>query len=273
MITRPIEYTIILFLAMFFTVISYAIYYNIADSGKYMRTIGIPLSIISVLFNVLLVTYDFLAGVILLVFASAVLALIVAQNNAIRKKEQEGLIKTIHLIPGNFNFVEKQYTSLIKYSFLFLYPTTNVEENSTVISVKGENDPIMMLMPISLDKKGEYELRCLHVQKEGDKPYWYCTEARVIRRPFSLKRAVSRLFGFFVLLAGLISVSVQAGVNVMGLQIDPYTFEYIEQFFGCACGIGIFYAGKKIFRQSIIGRTFFTILFYICVACFVLCLI
>ena len=270
---QAIEFTAILCADILFLAMSYAIFFNLMDMGKYLRSLGLAFPVISILCSVYLVMTDPFTGILLGLFGVAIFALNYIMTSQIHRYEKSDELQVIHAYPGEFSFSKKTYSSLTTSVFATAVLPTSIAQTSNILFVKGEKDPIVMTQITLMDENAEYKLLCRHIQNEGEQPYWHCYKVDVIYRPFSIKRILFRLFAFFTLVIGAISFSVQGGVSIAGLVMNPEQFEYISNLFGGAAGTGIFYSSKQIFKYSKIGYFIFSTLYYISLVCFIISLI
>ena len=264
--TQAILFTAIFSILLASLIMSYAIFYNALDLGRYFRSLGIVMPLISVLCSV------YIADIILGVFSLSSLILNYVMISKINRCKKEGNLKLIHAYPGKFKFQAKQYINNTPPLMAAVVPPIITQTNN-VLFVEGETDPIVMPQSTLMEADAEYEMLCCHMQKENDSPYWHCFEVDVIHRKFSAKRILVRLFAIIVAITGIVSFAIQGGVNIAGLSINPDMYNYITSWFGGAIGSGIFYGSKQIFKSNKFVHAIFSILFYIALVFFILSLI
>lgn len=265
-----ILYIAFIFWALFFTSMSYAIYLNIANLGKYLRTSGFLISTLSVIFSLLTAAIDMPSGLLTGMFSLMGFVVIAAHLSGMKKGMKNGTIKAIRLYPGKFQFIPKDYGPVMHPLVTSFILTSDIAKVSTIIVTDDEKDPILVPQFTPMENDAEYELMCRHTQKEDGKSYWLCSQMSVLKRPFSIKRMLFQIFAYFVMAIGIFSVSVQGGVNVMGLSMDPQLYNYISGFFGGAVGIGLGYAGRNIYCTMPVGRVLCALLYYVSLALFIL---
>lgn len=264
--TQQILFIILCFLSVLAMALGYAMYFNIADMGKHLRSLGIPVSVFSIICaGLLMVMIDLVGGALLVAFGFGSLCINAMQICILKKAARENNLNNIHLYPEEFEVKGKEFNP-----YDFFENCKNIRKHSTIIQDKKEADLIMIPKSVLLDKKGEYKLLCSHIQNEGETPYWLCHEIQIIHRPFSLGRTVFRLCGFYLLISSILSFSIIGAINITGFQIDQASYEFISNQFGCGVGIGLFYAGTKIFQNQKFEKTLSTIFLYICIAAYII---
>lgn len=270
--TQAILFTAILSILLASLIMSFAIFYNALDLGRYFRSLGIVMPLISVLCSAYIAISDPSVGILLGVFGLSSLILNYVMISKINRCKKEGNLKLIHAYPGKFKFQDKQYINNTPPLMAAVVPPIITQTNIGLF-VEGETDPIVMPQSTLMEADAEYEMLCCHMQKENDSPYWHCFEVDAIHRKFSAKRILVRLFALIVAITGIVSFAIQGGVNIAGLSINPDMYNYITSLFGGAIGSGIFYGSKQIFKSNKFVHAIFSILFYITLFCFILSLI